>query len=362
MSSRPPFFAEAVLLLERLIATPSLSRQEDGTATLLYDFFSRKGLKPQREGHNVWVVAPDFDATRPTLLLNSHHDTVPPCAGWQRDPYVPQRAGDRLYGLGSNDAGGPLVALIAAFLEAARWTGRPFNLIVAATAEEEVSGSGGIASVLLRLSPNGALPDAAIVGEPTRMAMAVAERGLFVVDAEAQGVAGHAARDEGRNAIYEALSDIEWIRSYHFPKVSDLLGPVKMTVTQIEAGTRHNVVPDRCRFVIDVRTNDCYTNEEVLAIMQHHCRSRLVPRSLRLQPSHIAADHPLVQAAVHLGIERFGSPTLSDQALLPLPSVKMGPGDSARSHTADEYICLSEIATGIWTYLKLLRALGALWS
>ncbi len=361
MTDAPPFFAEAVALLERLIATPSLSRQEEGTAALLHDFFSRKGLKPRREGHNVWVVAPGFDAACPTLLLNSHHDTVPPCAGWQRDPYTPQRVGDRLYGLGSNDAGGPLVALIAVFLEAAQWPERSFNLIVAATAEEEVSGSGGIASVLHRLSPNGALPDAAIVGEPTCMAMAVAERGLFVVDAEAQGVAGHAARDEGRNAIYEALADIEWIRSYRFPKVSALLGPVKMTVTQIEAGTRHNVVPDRCRFVIDVRTNDCYTNEEVLATMQRHCRSRLVARSLRLQPSHIAADHPLVQAAARLGIERFGSPTLSDQALLPLPSVKMGPGDSARSHTADEYICLSEIAAGIETYRKLLHTLGILW-
>ncbi len=361
MTPDAPFFAEAVALLERLIATPSLSRQEDGTAALLHDFFSRKGLEPRREGHNVWAVAPDFDPTRPTLLLNSHHDTVPPCAGWQRAPFAPTREGDRLYGLGSNDAGGPLVALIAAFLAAARWPHRPFNLIVAATAEEEVSGSGGISSVLDRLSPNGTLPDAAIVGEPTRMAMAVAERGLFVVDAEAEGVAGHAARDEGRNAIYEALADIEWIRSYRFPKASDLLGPVKMTVTQIEAGTRHNVVPDRCRFVVDVRTNDCYTNEEVLAVMQRHCRSRLVPRSLRLQPSHIAADHPLVLAAQRLGIARFGSPTLSDQALLPLPSVKMGPGDSARSHTADEYICLSEIADGIATYLELLRALCALW-
>ncbi len=361
MNPTPPHFAEALQLLERLIATPSPSRQEEGTATVLYDFFSRKGLCPQRERHNVWIVAPEYRPDRPTLLLNSHHDTVPPCAGWQRDPYQPQRVGDRLYGLGSNDAGGPLVALVAAFLEAASWPHRPYNLILAATAEEEVSGTHGIASVLQRLSPNGALPEAAIVGEPTALAMAVAERGLFVLDAEARGVAGHAARNEGRNAIYEAMADIEWIRSFRFPKSSPLLGPVQMTVTQIEAGTRHNVVPDRCRFVIDVRTNDCYTNEEVLATMRRHCRSRLMPRSLRLQPSRIADDHPLVQAARTLGIPCVGSPTLSDQALMPFPSVKIGPGQSARSHTADEYILLSEIAAGIERYIELLQTLCTTW-
>ncbi len=361
MKYTAPYFAEVLQLLERLIATPSLSRQEDATATLLFEFLAHKGLKPQRQGHNVWVVAPQVDPSQPVLVLNSHHDTVPPVEGWQRHPFQPQREGDRLYGLGSNDAGGPLVALVATFLEVAKWSARTFNLVLALTAEEEVSGAGGVAAILDRLSPVGGMPHAGVVGEPTSLRMATAERGLFVVDAQAVGKSGHAAYDGGINAIYEAMADIEWLRTYQFPKKSELLGPVRMSVTQIEAGTRHNVVPDRCRFVIDVRTNDCYTNEEVWEVMQAHCRSQLVPRSLRLQPSRIDPDHPLVQAARRIGLECYGSLTLSDQALMPFPTVKMGPGDSLRSHTADEYIQLSELQEGIVRYIDLLGALCDTW-
>lgn len=342
-------------LLRQLIATPSFSREEDATADLLETYLREQGCQPERRGNNVWVRSASWRADRPTLLLNSHHDTVKPNQGYTRDPFAPTLEGDTLYGLGSNDAGGPLVSLIAAFLTLQHAAALAYNLILAATAEEEISGPNGIASILEEL---GAL-DAAIVGEPTMLEMAVAERGLMVLDGEVIGQSGHAAREEGVNALYLALEDIQRIRGYRFERTSDLLGPVKASVTQIAAGTQHNVVPDRCTFVVDVRVNELYDNPEVHQLLQDQLTAtRLTPRSYRLQSSRIDLDHPLVRAGRALGLPAYGSPTLSDQALLPIPSLKLGPGDSARSHTADEYIRLSEIAAGVETYVQLIRRAG----
>lgn len=342
----------ALSLLRRLIAIPSFSREEAGTADLIETFFRERGIPTCRKGNNIWAYSQHRDETKPFVLLNSHHDTVRPAAGWQRDPYTPTIEGDALYGLGSNDAGGPLVSLIATFLHFYENKGLPFNLILAATAEEEISGPGGLAAVLEEL------PEitVGIIGEPTQMQMAVAERGLMVIDAVARGKAGHAARDEGINAIYLAMQDIQWIKEYQFEKASPLLGPVKTTVTQIEAGSQHNVVPDTCRYVVDVRTQECYTNREVFDILQEHTAAELSARSFRLNPSGIPPDHPLVQAGVAVGMKTYGSPTLSDQALCPFPTIKAGPGDSARSHTADEFIRLSEMEEGIKAYIRLVNA------
>lgn len=353
MSSTSPFFTPALALLEALIATPSFSREEGGTAELIASFLTTANIPIERQGHNVWARSRHWDAQKPTLLLNSHHDTVKPVAGWQRDPFTPTWEGEHLYGLGSNDAGGPLVALLAVF--AANWQRQDLacNLVVAATAEEEISGSGGIAAILPALGPL----DAAIVGEPTQLQMAVAEKGLLVVDAVAQGRAGHAAREEGINAIYRALDDVAKLRQLQLPAVSPLLGPVKFTVTQMEGGRQHNVVPDTCRYVIDIRTNECYTNAEVFALLRQELEAELTARSFRLNSSRIALEHPLVRAGLALGLPYYGSPTLSDQALLPIPSLKLGCGDSARSHTADEYLLRSELAAGIATYQQLLDGL-----
>lgn len=348
-----PVCVQVIKLLEQLIGTPSFSREEKDTADLLAAFFADKGLKAMREKNNVWVKHPNWRVGLPVILLNSHHDTVKPAASWQRDPFVAQWEGDQLFGLGSNDAGGPLVSLIAAFLLLKDRQDLPFNLIMAATAEEEISGAGGIAHVLPQLGPIAG----GIVGEPTSGDVAIAERGLIVIDGEAQGVSGHAAREEGTNALYLALEDIARLRSFTFPKVSPLLGGVKVSVTQINAGSQHNVVPDRCRFVMDVRVNEHYTNEEVVAALQAECKSILTPRSLRLQSSGIAVDHPLAKAVASLGWSTYGSPTLSDQALMPFPTIKLGPGDSARSHTADEFIRRTEIIAGIKTYLSVLEQL-----
>jgi acetylornithine deacetylase len=344
----------AASLLQQLIAIPSFSGEEQGTAAALEAFFQAQDIPVRRQGNNIWARSRHWEECKATVLLNSHHDTVKPAAGWQRNPFHPSFEGDRLYGLGSNDAGGPLVSLIAAFLHCYQREDLPFNLILAATAEEEISGPNGIAALL------GELPPIAlgIIGEPTQMQMAIAERGLMVIDALAKGKAGHAAREEGINAIYLALEDIAWIRDYLFERVSPLLGPVKATVTQIEAGCQHNVVPDTCTYVIDVRTQECYTNAEVLDILQRHTHAELKPRSLRLNPSGIPEGHPIVQAGLSLGLKTFGSPTLSDQALCPFPTVKIGPGDSARSHTADEYIAISEIEAGIEIYIQLLEVYG----
>ncbi len=344
-------FNQAIDLLRQLIQTPSFSREEESTALLMANFFQQNNIPFHRQGNNLWAIHPEYSDKKNTILLNSHHDTVQPNKGWQRDPFTATLEGDVLYGLGSNDAGGPLVSLLATFVHFFEKKELPFNLIMAATAEEEISGKNGIASILDQL---GAI-DAAIVGEPTSMDMAIAEKGLMVIDAEARGQSGHAAREEGVNAIYLALQDIEWIRNYRFEKVSPLLGPVKMSVTQIEAGYQHNVVPDSCTFVMDVRSNECYSNEELFDILQQHTRSELKARSFRLNSSGIAPDHPLVKAGEKLGLRTYGSPTLSDQALMPFPSLKLGPGDSARSHTADEYIRLSEIRRGMELYVAVLK-------
>ena len=344
---------ESIRLLRQLIAMPSFSREENGTADILAQFLQERGVACRRLGHNVWARNRYWTDGKPVVLLNSHHDTVRPAAGWTRDPFLPAMEDDRLYGLGSNDAGGCLVSLMAAFRHFYEKDGLPFNLLLAATAEEEISGPNGIAALLQELPPIAM----GIVGEPTRLRMATAEKGLMVIDAVAHGRAGHAARDEGINALYLAMDDISRLRSFQFDKVSPRLGPIRLTVTQIEAGHQHNVVPDRCRFVIDVRTNECYSNQEVFAILQQELRSELQARSFRLNSSGIAGDHPLVRCGRTLGLETFGSPTLSDQALMPFPTIKLGPGDSARSHSADEYVRPSEVRSGIQTYVRMLEQL-----
>lgn len=341
---------EAINLLKQLIGTPSFSRQEAATADLLAAFFHQKNIPTERACNNVWARAKHWQPDCRTLLLCSHHDTVRPVAGWQRDPFQPTVEEGKLYGLGSNDAGASLVSLATVFAHFYEAKNGPWNLIFLGAAEEEVSGNQGVAIALPQLGQI----DCGIVGEPTGMQMAIAQKGLLVVDATAHGKAGHAARQEGENAIYTALQDIEFLRSYQFEKTSDLLGSVKMTVTQIEAGTQHNVVPDACRFVVDIRTNECYTNEEVFAILQTKLRSELRPRSFRLNSSSIPLDHPLVLRGKALGLHIFGSPTLSDSALMPFPVLKIGPGESKRSHTAGEFVYLREIEEGIDVYKKLI--------
>jgi len=343
-------------LLKKLIATPSFSREEDRTAQLLADFLEGKGVLVNRLGNNLWAVNKYFDEQKPTILLNSHHDTVKPNSGYTRDPFHAEIIDGKLYGLGSNDAGGPLVSLIATFLHYYTAQNLNYNLVLAATAEEEISGTGGIESIWSILPAI----DFAIVGEPTKCEMAIAEKGLLVLDGVAKGRAGHAAREESDNAIYKALKDIEWFRTYRFPKHSETLGDVKMTVTAIHAGQQHNVVPAECNFTVDVRVTDAYTLEEVLEIIQQHVSCEVVPRSLRLRPSGIASDHVLVRAAEKLGIHQYGSPTTSDQALIPVPSVKIGPGDSARSHSADEFIYVEEIEEGIELYIQILNQCSTL--
>lgn len=344
----------AVALLQQLIRIPSFSREEKQTAALLQSYLRKMGKQPHTQGNNVWVFSQDYQPDRPTLLLNSHHDTVRPTASWTLDPLNPVIRQGKLYGLGSNDAGGALVALLHTFLYLDELTDRSYNLLFAATAEEEISGANGIASIMDACGPVAL----GIVGEPTQMEMAVAEKGLMVLDCEAQGLSGHAARNEGVNAIYAAMQDIVWIREFRFPDRSDLLGEVSTAVTQIAAGTQHNVVPDRCTFVVDVRTNERYTNEQVLQLIDHNTVSTVTPRSLRLNSSSIALDHPLVRRGTELGLPHYGSPTLSDQALLKgFPTLKLGPGKSERSHTADEYIKVKEIEHGIVTYCRLLEGL-----
>ncbi len=312
------------------------------------------GILAERKGNNVYARNFYFDATKPTYLLNSHHDTVKPAKGYTNDPFEAITVDGKLYGLGSNDAGGPLVALMATFLHFYKQENLPFNLIIAATAEEEISGANGISHSWEELGDI----DAAIVGEPTLMQMAVAERGLMVVDAIATGVSGHAARNEGVNAVYNALKDIQWIQSFEFEHVSDFLGKVSMNVTVIETDNKaHNVVPDTCKFTIDIRLNELYTHEEVLDILRESLDATIEPRSTRLRSSIIAMNHPLVEAGKQLGMGSYGSPTLSDKALMPFPALKLGPGDSARSHSADEFIFLDEIKEGIEKYIALLDGL-----
>ena len=389
---------DAVTLLKRLIATPRVSRDETAAADIMEQTIRDYGYSPCRKGNNIWIMSEDWDDSLPTIMLNAHIDTVKPVSTWTRDPFTPTIEGDRLYGLGSNDCGGGLVSLLQVFriltqkplpagerkplpalpvgegkklpssnenftnkenvipspIERA---GRGFNLIYLASCEEEVSGAGGIRSVLQQQP----FPDLtagkdliAIVGEPTGMQPAIAERGLMVIDGTAHGKSGHAARNEGVNAIYEALDDLVFIRDYKFEKVSELLGPTKMQCTVVNSGTQHNVVPDECKFIIDVRTNEHYTNEEVFEFLQGKLKSEIKARSFHLHSSSIPADHPLIRRCVEMGMKPFGSPTLSDQALMRFPSFKLGPGESSRSHSADEFICISEIRDAIEKYLKLL--------
>ncbi len=341
---------KAVGLLCRLIEVPRVSREEKAAADLLQNYMQGElGLEVQRMGNNIWSVQPGFDAAKQTLLLNAHIDTVKPVDGWQRDPFRATREGSRIYGLGANDDGASLVSLLHVFA-LLKEGGSLYNLVFLASAEEEVSGKGGIESVLPLLPKI----DVALVGEPTGMQPAIAEKGLMVIDVTAHGKAGHAARDEGDNAIYHAIDDIEWFRHYKFERVSPLLGPVKMSVTIVNAGTQHNVVPDVCTFTVDVRSNECYTNRELLKLISLNVKSEVKARSTRLSSSGIDAKHPLVQRIVALGGKPFGSPTLSDQALMPFPSLKMGPGQSSRSHSADEFVEDYEIKQAIGTYLKLL--------
>jgi len=341
----------AIQLLQKLISTPSFSKEEQGTAELLVQWLQVRGVKVQRHKNNVWAYNKYYDKTKPTLLLNSHHDTVKPAKGYTKNPFIPVIEDGKLFGLGSNDAGGPLVALISVFLYYFDRTDLPYNLVIAASAEEEISGVDGIEAILPMLGDI----DCAIVGEPTKMQMAIAERGLLVVDCTANGIAGHAARNEGENALYIALQDIEWIRDYRFDKVSDVLGPNKMTVTVIETENKaHNVVPASCRFVIDVRVNELYTFEDILKTLSENLKSNIKPRGIRLRSSVIELDHPLVKAGLALGKTYYGSPTTSDKALMPFPALKMSPGDSARSHTADEYIYIQEIEDGITEFIELL--------
>lgn len=342
---------DAVELLKALIATPSVSRDETNAANLMSRYLDRWGLPYGREGNNLWVGCQDWDNNRPTVMLNAHLDTVKPVATWTREPYNPTIEGDQLYGLGSNDCGGGLVSLLQAY-RILLHKQRGYNLLWVASAEEEVSGQNGFTRVRPHL-PN---IDVAIVGEPTGMQPAIAEKGLMVIDGYADGVSGHAAREEGLNAIYEALDDLVFLRDYRFRKVSPLLGPTKMTVTVVEAGTQHNVIPDHLHFVIDVRTNEFYQNEFLFEFLRKKMQKcRLEARSFRLHSSSIPETHPLVQRCIAMGMKPFGSPTLSDQALMSFASFKLGPGDSARSHSADEFIRISEIEHAIQTYVQLLE-------
>ena len=344
--------ADAVRLLKRLIATPSPSREESAAADLIEAEFRRMGFAPHRKGNNVWAEAAECDPHKPTILLDAHIDTVKPTPAWTRDPFVPAEEEGRLYGLGSNDTGGSVVALMTVFTQLAA-TEQPCNLICLASAEEEVTGVGGIRAVLDDLGRI----DFAVVGEPTGMRPAVAEKGLLVLDCTAHGRAGHAARDEGDNAIYKAMTDMEWFRTYRFDRISPLLGPVKMTVTGVQAGTQHNVIPAECRFTVDVRVNECYTNEEILDEVRRHVSCDVVPRSTYLNSSSVPTSHPAVRRLAATGRMPFGSPTLSNQAVMPFATLKIGPGDSARSHTADEYILTDEIAEAIDIYRAMLDGL-----
>jgi len=352
MTDLTPYTSEAITLLSSLVSIPSVSREEEQVADFLQNYMERSGIMTGRSGNNIWCISPMFDTKKPTILLNSHIDTVKPVNGWRKQPFTAKMEDGKLYGLGSNDAGASVVSLFEVYRYLSA-TEQAYNLIFLASCEEEVSGKNGIESVLPQLPPIAL----GVVGEPTEMHPAIAEKGLMVLDVTAHGKAGHAARDEGENAIYKALDDIQWFRNYRFPKESSFLGPVKMSVTQVNAGTQHNVVPDICTFVVDIRSNECYSNEDLFQEICSHIQSEAKARSFRLNSSHIDAEHPFVKRAVELGRTPFGSPTLSDQALMRFPSVKIGPGKSSRSHTADEYIRVSEIEEAIGMYIKILDGL-----
>lgn len=343
---------EATDLLIKMVSIPSVSREEKEAADFLEKVLSDYGLNPHRNGHNIWSICPTYDPSKPTLLLNAHIDTVKPTSSWTISPFSPVIEDGKLYGLGTNDDGASVVSLLQVYRQIIQ-SPQQYNIVFLASCEEEVSGKNGIEQVL-PLLPH---IDVALVGEPTGMQPAIAEKGLMVIDVTAHGKSGHAARNEGENAIYKALDDIQWFRQFHFDKESPLLGPVKMSVTIIQAGTQHNVIPDQCKFTVDVRSNEFYSNEEIFKIICNHIQGEAQARSFRLNSSHITEDHPLVKRAIELGRIPFGSPTLSDQALMKFPSLKMGPGQSSRSHTANEYIELNEIKEAITLYYNILNGL-----
>ena len=346
------YTSEAITLLSSLISIPSISREEEKAADFLQNYIEGNGIMTGRSGNNIWCISPKFDLKKPTILLNSHIDTVKPVNGWRKHPFTAKIDNGKLYGLGSNDAGASVVALYQAYRHLSA-TEQAYNLIFLASCEEEVSGKNGIENALPQLPPI----TLGVVGEPTEMQPAIAEKGLMVLDVCAYGKAGHAARNEGENAIYKALDDIQWFRYHQFEKESPLLGPVKMSVTQTNAGTQHNVIPDICTFVVDIRSNECYSNEELYQEICSQVQSEVKARSFRLNSSHLDTEHPFVKRTVQLGRVPFGSPTLSDQALMKFPSVKIGPGKSSRSHTADEYIKITEIEEAIKLYIEILDGL-----
>jgi acetylornithine deacetylase len=347
-------YFDAVNLLKELIAISSFSKEEDKTAACIENFFQQKKIKSNRYLNNVWAINKYFDDSKSTILLNSHHDTVKPNKGYTLNPFEPVEKDGKLYGLGSNDAGGPLVSLLATFVYFFE-EDIPFNIVFAATAEEEISGKNGIEILLPQLPKI----DCAIVGEPTLLNMAVAEKGLLVLDCTAHGKAGHAARNEGVNALYIAMKDINWLISFQFPKISSLLGPVHIAVTSVNTENKtHNIVPSECSFLVDIRVNELYSFDKIISIIKENIKSEIQPRSIRLKSSFIKEDHPLVKAGTKLGISTYGSPTSSDMALMNFPSLKIGPGDSARSHITDEFIYVNEIKEGIKTYIELITNYG----
>ena len=342
-------FYDSVDLLKQMIAIPSHSREEKEVADLFEVYMRNCSLSPQRKENNIWVTSPDFDIKKPSILLNSHIDTVKPVAGWTVNPYEPIESEGKIIGLGSNDAGASVVSLLHVFIALIKKT-QPYNLIFLASSEEEISGKNGVECVLPELPPI----SFGLVGEPTDMNPAIAEKGLMVLDCSVYGKSGHAAREEGDNAIYKAIPIINWFKSYEFPKQSELLGKVKMSVTIIQSGTQHNVTPDLCTFAVDIRSNECYSNAEILEVVMQHCDCEIKTRSTRLNSSRISLNHPVVQRAVLSGKEVFGSPTLSDQTLMSFPTLKIGPGLSSRSHTANEFVKTEEIRNAIEIYIRLL--------
>ncbi|MGI9531211.1 M20 family metallo-hydrolase [Lutimonas sp.] len=344
---------QAIQLLLDLINTPSFSGEEDETAGLIEIFLKKQGIEYHRDQHNVWAVNKYFDEKKPTILLNSHHDTVKPNKGYTRNPHEAVIEEGKIFGLGSNDAGGCLVSLIATFCYFYEDRDLKYNFVLLASAEEENSGDNGIRSMIPKLPEI----DFAIIGEPTLMNLAIAEKGLLVLDCYAHGTAGHAAHSRGDNAIYKAMEAIAWFQNFKLPKVSETLHDTKMTVTQIDAGNQHNVVPATCHFVVDIRVNDLYSNREVLDLVKEHVQVEVKERSLNLNSSSIAKDHEIVRSGISLGRDIYGSPTLSDQSNLSCPSLKLGPGDSLRSHTADEFIYENEIEEGIDLYIKILKGI-----
>lgn len=344
----------AVDILRRLISTPSISRSENATADIIFDCLTESGFKPERLHNNVWAYLGEYNPKLPTLLLNSHHDTVRPSPAYTRDPFTPTVEGDRFYGLGSNDAGASLVGLMSAFTALKGFKG--FNILFLATAEEEVTGVNGMRAMIDYWITNGSMPRWAIIGEPTGMDAAIAERGLVVLDCVATASGGHAARGEGENALYKAVDDINCLRNMRFPAESSLLGPIKVTITQIEAGTQHNVLPTECKFVVDVRTTDALSNQQTVDFIRQSISSDATPRSTHIRASVISEVHPLVRAAVASGSKTFVSPTTSDQSVLPMvDTLKIGIGLSERSHTPDEYVLISEIESGIKRYIQIIN-------